>query len=75
MGDTKGGPFDISGTLAQQMLGSSNPHGKSNSEVVRPWVNGRDIVDRGRGKWIIDFADMPIEDAALYEVPFEYVNE
>ena len=75
MGDTKGGPFDIPGTLAQQMLDSPNPHGKSNSEVVKPWVNGRDIVERGRGMWIIDFGDMGIEDAALYEVPFEYVNE
>ena len=75
MGDTKGGPFDIPGTLAQQMLDSPNPHGKSNSEVIKPWVNGRDIVERGRGMWIIDFGDMAIEDAALYEAPFEYVNE
>ena len=75
MGDTKGGPFDIPGSLAQQMLDSPNPHSKSNAEVVKPWVNGRDIVERGRGMWIIDFGDMAIEDAALYEVPFEYVNE
>ena len=75
MGDTKGGPFDIPGTLAKQMLDSSNPHGKSNSEVLKPWVNGRDIVDRGRGMWIIDFGDMTFEDAVLYVAPFEYVNE
>ena len=74
MGDTKGGPFDIPGELAQQMLNSPNPHNKSNAEVVRPWVNGRDITDRRRGMWIIDFGDMPIEQAALNEAPFEYVN-
>ena len=74
MGDTKGGPFDIPGTLAQQMLDSPNPHGKSNCEVVKPWVNGRDIVERGRGMWIIDFRDMSAEQAALYEAPFEYVS-
>ena len=74
MGDTKGGPFDIPGTLAQQMLDSPNPHGKSNCEVVKPWVNGRDIVERGRGMWIIDFGDMSAEQAALYEAPFEYVS-
>ena len=74
MGDTKGGPFDIPGTLAQQMLDSPNPHGKSNCEVVKPWVNGRDIVERGRGMWIIDFGDMPAGQAALYEAPFEYVS-
>ena len=74
MGDTKGGPFDIPGSLAKDMLVRPNPHGRSNAEVVRPWVNGRDITDRSRGMWIIDFGDMPSEQAALYEVPFEYVN-
>ena len=74
MGDTKGGPFDIPGSLAREMLGSPNPHGKSNSEVVKPWVNGRDITSRPREMWIIDFGDMPSEQAALYETPFEYVN-
>ncbi len=74
MGDTKGGPFDIPGDLAQQMLNSANPHSRSNAEVVRPWVNGRDITDRRRGMWIIDFGDMSLEQAALYEAPFEYVN-
>ena len=74
MGDTKGGPFDIPGSLARQMLKSPNPHNKSNAEVVRPWVNGRDITDRSREMWIIDFNDMPLEQAALYELPFEYVN-
>ena len=75
MGDTKGGPFDIPGELAQKMLCSPNPHGRSNAEVVIPWVNGRDIADRSRGMWIIDFGDMSAEEAALYEAPFEYVNE
>ena len=74
MGDTKGGPFDIPGTLAKDMLAIPNPHGRSNAEVIRPWVNGRDITDRSRGMWIIDFGDMPSEQAAFYEAPFEYVN-
>ena len=74
MGDTKGGPFDIPDDLAQKMLKSANPHGRSNSEVVRPWVNGKDITDRSRGMWIIDFGDMTAEQAAHYEAPFEYVN-
>ena len=74
MGDTKGGPFDIPDKLARQMLSSPNPHGKGNEDVVRPWVNGRDITDRSRGMWIIDFGDMPIDQAMLYEAPFEFVN-
>ena len=74
MGDTKGGPFDIPGPLAQKMLDSPNPHGKSNAEVIRPWVNGRDVINRNRDMWIIDFGQMPFEQAVLYEAPFEYVN-
>ena len=75
MGDTKGGPFDIPDALAQEMLGSPNPDGRNNSDVVRPWVNGRDITDRSRGMWIVDFGDMTSEEAALYEAPFEYVAQ
>ena len=57
------------------MLSSHNPHNKSNKEVLSPWANGRDITDRSRGRWIIDFRDMDLEQAVLYERPFEYVNE
>ena len=74
MGDTKGGPFDIPGDLAREMLGIPNPHGKGNGDVVKPWVNGRDITDRSRGMWIIDFGDRSLEQAALYEAPFEYID-
>ncbi len=75
MGDTKGGPFDIDADVAAAMLAAPNPHGRSNAEVVRPWVNGLDLTRRPRGMWIIDFGtDMPEADAALYEAPFEYVK-
>ena len=75
MGDTKGGPFDIPDALAQEMLAIPNPDGRSNSDVVKPWVNGKDITDRRRGMWIIDFGDMSLEQAALFEAPFEYVAQ
>ena len=75
MGDTKGGPFDIPDALAQEMLAIPNPDGMSNSDVVKPWVNGKDITDRRRGMWIIDFGDMSLEQAALFEAPFEYVAQ
>ena len=74
MGDTKGGPFDIPSEVARQLLSRPNPHGKGNGDVVRQWVNGRDITDQSRGMWIIDFGDMPMDQAVLYEAPFEYVN-
>jgi len=76
MGDTKVGPFEIPESLARQFLAKPNPHGKPNSDVVRPWVNGLDITRRPRRKWIIDFPPGTSErDAALYEAPFEYIAE
>ena len=74
-GIEKGGPFDIDSSLVQEMLESSNPHGKSNRDVLKPWVNGRDVAGRSRGKWIIDFYGMSLEQAALYEMPFEHIHE
>jgi len=56
MGDTKGGPFDINGDLAKRWLElPSNPNGKPNSDVLRPWANAMDLTRRPRGMWIIDF--------------------
>jgi type II restriction/modification system DNA methylase subunit YeeA len=75
MSDTKGGPFDISAETARMLLASPNPDGRSNVDVVRPWINATDIAGRPRGMWIIDFGvGMPEHDAALYEAPFEFVR-
>ncbi len=76
MGDTKGGKFDVPGTLARQWLDLPNPANRSNRDVLRPWANGLDITRKPRDVWIIDFgADMPEQEAALYEAPFEYVRK
>ena len=75
MGDTKVGPFDIAASVARRLLASPNPHGRPNSDVVRPWVNGLDITRRPRNMWIIDFPPGTTEtEAALYEAPFEYIK-
>lgn len=75
MADTKNGPFDISAAQAHELLQTVNKSGRSNSEVVRPWVNGLDITRRNRHMWIIDFGtEMELEEARLYEAPFEYVE-
>jgi hypothetical protein len=74
MGDTKVGPFEIDAATARKMLAAPNPHGKPNSAVVRPWVNGDDITGRARGMWIVDFPPgMSEAEAALYDKPFEYI--
>ncbi len=76
MGDTKVGPFEIPEARAKEMLGKPNPHGRPNSDVVRPWVNGLDITRRPRHMWIIDFPPGTSEsEAALYEAPFEYIKK
>ena len=77
MGDTKGGAFDIAGSLALEWLQQpSNPNGRTNADVLKPWVNGKDLTQRPAGKWIIDFGwTMSEYEAALYEQPFEWVEE
>jgi len=75
MGTTKGGDFDIPETQALEFLRAPNPHGRPNSDVVVPWINGMDLTKRPSGTWIIDFgAGMPEQDAAKYEGVFEYVR-
>lgn len=75
IGSQKNGAFDITGDLARKWVKKSfNPHGKPNSDVVRPWANGMDIVRRPSDTWIVDFGvNMSEEDACLYEQPFEYI--
>lgn len=76
IGDQESGPFDIPAELAAEMLRSPNPDGRSNSDVVRRWVNGMDITSRPSGTWIIDFgANMTEAEAALYEAPFAHVEK
>ena len=77
MGDTKGGPFDIPGDLAREWLRApANPNGRPNSDVLSPWMNGMAVTRRPADKWIVDFGlKMPEGDAALYESPFQWVQE
>ena len=65
MGDTKGGPFDISGDLAREwLLEPENPNGRPNSDVLKPWMNGMAITRRPADKWIIDFGFTMEEEEA-----------
>ena len=75
--DQKGGPFDISGSQAREwLLLPANPNGRTNADVLKPWVNGMDLTRRPAGKWIVDFGwTMSEADAALYEEPFRWVKE
>ena len=76
-GDEKGGSFDVAGDQAREWLRlPANPNGRSNTDVLKPWVNGMDMTRRPAGKWIVDFGwTMSENDAALYEDPFRWVRE
>ena len=68
------GSFDVPGPDAQVMLQANNPHAKPNSDVLKPYRNAKDFLDVPRGVYTVDFGpDMTMEDAALYEQPFEWV--
>jgi len=73
-GPVKVGKFEIAEPLAREMLAKPNPDGRSNSEVIRPWLNGADLTGRSRRMSIIDFGELPQREAALYEAPFEHVR-
>ena len=74
-GIDKIGEFDIDERTALSMLSQPNPDGRSNADVVKRWINGKDITERSRNMWVIDFGVNTSEaDAALYEAPFEYVK-
>ena len=74
--DVKAGKFDISGSRAREMLQQpTNINGRSNEDVVLPWVNGLDVTRRPRDMFIIDFAVMTETDAAPYETPFAHIEE
>ena len=77
LGMMKAGPFDLDDTVAQQMLRAPlNPNGRPNSDIVRRRLGGQDVAGRPRNAWIIDFGtDRSEEEAALYELPFEYVKK
>ena len=75
IGASMHGPFPVPESDALAMLNGPNPHGRPNSDVVHPWVNGLSITRRETGLWIVDFPPTsPVESAALYDMPFEYVR-
>ena len=75
-GPVKVGPFDVDDDLAREWLRAPiNPNGRPNSDVVMPLLNGMDITRRPSNRWIVNFGEMAISDAELYEAPFEYVRK
>ncbi|RIJ22305.1 class I SAM-dependent DNA methyltransferase [Henriciella barbarensis] len=72
-GFRKYGPLDISGHVAREWLRAPlNVNGLSNQLVLKPTVNGQDIVRRPSDTWIIDFHGFEMGEAAYFEQPFSH---
>lgn len=68
-------PFDIPQENAVLWCSEPNPHGRPNSDVLRPTKNATDVTRRDRTVWNIDFGvDTREEDASLYELPMKHVR-
>jgi hypothetical protein len=75
-GASKKAKFEIDATLAREWLRQPNPHGRPNSDVLKPWANGFELSRGPQHQWIIDFGNELTEaEAALYEQPFAYVTK
>jgi len=75
-GPVKVGHFELEPADAANMLSAPlNPNGLPNSEVVVPWINARDLTDRPKGMYIVDFQGRSQSESALFEMPFEYVRK
>lgn len=69
------GDFVISDEVAQAWLRSPNPNGRSNADVLKPYINGRDLAQRPRRAWLIDFYPKSLQEASEYLLPFSHVEE
>ncbi len=75
LGIQKSGPFDVPGGVARTWIAEpTNPNGRANAEVLKPYWNGDDVTGRPRDMW---FIDLPIglakKDAALFASPYNHV--
>lgn len=67
----KGAKFELPFIKAREVIREPNPNARSTFEVLKPWVNGEDLVGRLEGYWIIDFNSCPSEnEAAGYEAAY-----
>lgn len=67
--------FVLSGQEARSMLMLPlNVNGRSNDDVVVPYLNGKDVTGRRLDRFIVDFQSMSEANAMLFEKPYEYIK-
>jgi hypothetical protein len=69
------GPHDIPGLLAREwMQQPSNPNGRGNADVLKPYWNGDDLAGRPRDCWFIDLPlRMTEAQASFFQAPYAYL--
>jgi len=76
LGSCKGGSFDISFAEARRLVAEAgNPNDRSNSDVLRPVVNSKELLGRVDPRWIIDTADLTLQDASRYVEPQRIIEQ
>ena len=76
IGTKKAGEFNVPEGQAMEWCSMPNPHGKPNSDLLRPWCNGSRITKRADQQWIIDTGtDLKLEQFSYYQAPFEFACE
>src|SRR5207237_3708251 len=59
----------------KRLSAGGKPNHRPNSDVIRPLQNSNDILQTRTSRWIIDNADLTLEQASLYEAPHKIVVE
>jgi hypothetical protein len=69
------GLFTVEADLARKWLSMpQNPNGTSNRQVIRPVRADGKLVGRPLDRWVIDFDDIVLNDAAMFEAPFGHLS-
>lgn len=76
LGIQKSGPLNVPGELARDwLLAPTNPNGRKNNEVLKPFWNGDDVTGRPRDIWLVDMPREETEkEASLWELPYGYLS-
>ena len=74
-GVSRAGKFNVPESMVLPWLAEHNPHGRPNSDVLRPTWGADDLGGRWSGEWVIDFGcDHTEVTAARYASPFSYLE-
>lgn len=74
-GVTPSGSFDVPGEEARSWLDLPNPDGVNNSDVLKPYITGDELMNRSSDRWIVDFNSMSLAEAERYRRPMKHVRE